>query len=328
MFSNTTAVQRAAETLQRISETTDGERRRRAATVALVLRAVDARASGARSEFLERRAGAEVESIPAAEERAMLARLLLAPDAEGEGGRLTDLLVRYAGELERTRRLPEADAVLDLARSVAPDSAEVALLAGRVARMQGDGARAMSLYSAARALDGSGTLGRLAAVGEAVVSDDAERALARVTRMSVRAGDPESAAVALEERARIRRSAGRREAAARDLCVAAARYPDAVDRARVAHELADLCVAAGDPAGAREALLVALEVGDASQREHATSRLHAVSRDLGDSVGMRRWRSFKRPALVSLSPRPAAGAGTRLAPMLARWRTRAAAMSG
>ncbi|HEX5727071.1 MAG TPA: hypothetical protein VFX98_16460, partial [Longimicrobiaceae bacterium] len=65
--------------------------------------------------------------------------------------------------------------------------------------------------------------------------------------------------------------------------------------------------------------------GDAPQQDHARSRLHTLARDLGDQVGMRRWRSFSRPALVSLSAyRPAPAARTR-APRLARWRRALAA---
>lgn len=323
------AVQRAADALQRISDGTAGGRSRRAATVALVLRAVEGLLAGAdgvggsRAEFLRRRAESEMEGMGAAE-RAMLHRLL-AVAAGGAPQDLSELLVAYACELEAARRLPEADAVMELALAVAPESAEVALHAGRIARMQGDRDRALELYRTARTLDGSGTIGRLAAVGEAVISPRAEWALTVVLRAAVGAGDGEAAAVALEERARVRRRAGRRAAAVRDLCIAGVRFPDAVDRARVAHEVADLCIAADDAAGAREALLVALELGDASQRQHATSRLHSVSRDLGDRIGMRRWRSFERPALVSLSVRPRARATASLAPALARWRGRAAA---
>lgn len=329
MHSISAAVQRAADALQRISDGTAGERSRRAGTVALVLRVVEAivdggpDACGLEIGFIRRRAETEAAGLGSAAERGMLLRLLLAAEASEEG-RLREMLVSYACELEAGRRLPEADAVMTLALATAPGNAEVALHAGRVARMQGDRERALGLYRTARELDVSGSIGRLAAIGEAVVSADPERALTAVLRAARLAGDPEAAGVALEERARARREAGRRSAAVRDLCVAAARFPDPVDRARVAHEVADLCIAAADPSGAREALLVALEVGDASQRQHATSRLHTVSRDLSDRLGMRRWRSFDRPKLVSLSSRPGAPSGASLGPMLARWRARAA----
>jgi hypothetical protein len=76
----------------------------------------------------------------------------------------------------------------------------------------------------------------------------------------------------------------------------------------------------GDAPAAREAMLAALAWGDAPQKDHARSRLHTLARDTGDQVGTRRWRSFQRPSLVSLSAyRPAADART-LAPRLTRWR--------
>jgi tetratricopeptide (TPR) repeat protein len=323
------AIGRAAEALREISESTAGERSARAAVVALVLRAVESLARGEGDVFLRLRAGAEAGALGDTGERSMLQRLLLVAEAAGgDSARLSHLLVGYACELERTRRFPEADAVMGLALTFAPGSAEVALHAGRIARMQGAAERALLLYRRARALDGDGSLGRLAAVGEAVVSSDPESAVSGVMREAVAAGDPEAAAVALEERARIRRAAGRRAAAARDLCTAAARYPDAVDRARVAHELSDLCIAAEDPRAAREALLVALALGDPSQREHARSRLHTVSRDLGDEVGMRRWRSFGRATLISLSGRPGVSGGTGLSRLLSRWRARVEVAAG
>lgn len=321
------AVQRATRALQEIAETTTGARRERAAGVALVLRCVEGALEGdAGAGFLRRRAEREVTALPGGPERGFLRRLLLLAErmeGEGVGEKLARALVDFAGELESTRRLPEADAVMGLARSVAPGSAEVALHAGRIARKQGDRPRALELYRAARALDAAeGSVGRLAEVGEAVLSADPERALGRVLRGALDAGDGEVAAVALEERARLRRSRGARRAAARDLGVAAVRFPDAVDRARVAHQLADLCVAGDDPLAAREALLLALAVGDATQRDHARGRLHTVSRDLEDQVGMRRWRSFGRTAMVSLSSRPGAPVARSAAPVLARWRER------
>ncbi|HYR07036.1 MAG TPA: hypothetical protein VEQ60_04695, partial [Longimicrobium sp.] len=100
----------------------------------------------------------------------------------------------------------------------------------------------------------------------------------------------------------------------------AARYTDPVDRARAAHELAGAALALGDAGAAREALLVALAWGDAPQKDHARTRLHTLSRDLGDQVGMRRWRSFQRPSLVSLSAYRPAPSGRTLAPRLLRWR--------
>lgn len=274
-------------------------------------------------DFTLRRAGAEADALPACAERSILKRALLVLSTENGSGseRIVPVLLQYACELETTRRLPEAGAVLALARSFATAAPEIALHAGRIARKLGDRGRALEMYRTARDLDGDGgAIARLAAIGEAAVSDDAEMALGRVIRGAVRVGDAEAAAVGLEERARVRCAAGRRRAAARDLCVAAARFPDAADRARVAHQLADIMIAAGDPLAAREALLLALALGDAPQRDHARVRLHTLCRDLGDRVGMRRWRSFQRPALVSLSVyRVSAGSRT-AAPVLRRWR--------
>ncbi|MEW5930160.1 MAG: hypothetical protein AB1941_22105 [Gemmatimonadota bacterium] len=317
-------VQAAAVALQQISESSPGERGRRAAAGALVLRAVEqAVERHAASAFLSARAGAEVSGLEKGAERAALRRILLLLEGEGgvEPARLAGPLVGYACELERTRRLPEADAALSLARSAAPADAETALHAARVARKLGDRARALELYAAVRDLDGAdGCMARLAEVGEAVVADDPERALTRVVRAALRAGDAEAAAVGLEERARVRRAAGDRRGAARDLCLGTLRFADGVDRARLAHELADVAVASGDPLAAREALLVALDWGDAPQKEHARARLHTLARDLGDQVGARRWRSSRPPSLTSMSlyrPRPVARTA---APRLSRWR--------
>jgi tetratricopeptide (TPR) repeat protein len=325
MASLTSAVHDAAGTLQRISESTSGERGRRASAGALVLRVVEAALENDTAyRFLALRAAVELETLPRGVERSTLRRLLLLAEEEATdscGGALASMLVDYAYELETTKRLQEADAALALARGVAPSCAEVALHAGRVARKLREPERALELYGRARELDAAGgALARLASIGEAVVSVDAERALGKVIRAAVRAGDAEAAAVGLEERARVRRAAGKRREAVRDLCIAALRFTDAVDRARVAHELADVAVAMGDVRTAREALLLALVCGDASQRDHARSRLHTLSRDQGDEVGMRRWRSFGRPSLVSLSLKRPAAAPSAAAAILARRR--------
>lgn len=320
------ALQAAADSLQQISETTSGERRQRASTVALVLRTIEyALQPGSDAAFLRRRAEHDVSGIAAGAERALLARLLLLAEMVPDSGAacLTDSLISFAYELESTRRLPEADAVLTLARSIDSGGALLALHAARVSRMLGDRERALELYRTARDLDAcGGAIARLARIGAAVISSDAERDLGCLLRDALQAGDAEAASVALEERARLRRARGARRAAARDLCIAAVRFPDPVDRARVAHQLADLYIANDDPRAAREALLLALTVGDASQRDHARSRLHTVARDLGDQVGMRRWRTFTRPALVSLSARPRTQVDRSEAPRLARWRER------
>lgn len=311
----------AKDTLRHISETERGERGRRAAAGALVLRAVEFAVRGAPDEFTLLRARAEVDRLEKSAEKTILLRALRVLEEAGAPGRLSAALVSYACELEKTRRLAEADASITLALALDEGSSATALHAARLARKVGDRQRALVLYCAARDLDGGdGQIARLAEVGEAVVSDDAERLLGRVIRRALRAGDAESAAVGLEERANLRRAAGNRAGAARDLCLAAARFTDPVDRARAAHELAGAALALGDGDAARQALLVALAWGDAPQKDHARSRLHTLSRDLGDQVGTRRWRSFQRPSLVSLSayrPRPVERS---LAPRLLAWR--------
>jgi tetratricopeptide (TPR) repeat protein len=310
--------------LQPISETTANERERRREAGALVLRTVEQVFRHAEGwEFVAVRAEREVAALSSSAEKAMLGRLLRRLEEAAPAAGLADVLVAYAYELEKARRLPEADSALALARVLAPREAAIALHAGRVTRRLGQPDRALRFYRVARTLDRSGgTIARLAAVGEAVVSVEPERELARAVRTAVRAGDREAAAVALEERARVRRAAGRPRAAARDLGVAALRYADAVDRARVAHELADLMLVLGDAPATREALLAALQLGDGSQRDHARGRLHTLCRDTGDQIGMRRWRSASRPALTSLSLRPRRSAATTAAPWLARWRER------
>lgn len=311
----------AQDTLRHISETERGERARRAAAGALVLRVVALSAAGAPDEFTFRRATAEVQGLEKSAEKSILLRALRVLEDGAAAGPLSAALVSYACELEKTRRLPEADASIALALALDEGSGATALHAARLARKMGDRQRALVLYCAARDLDGGdGVIARLAQVGEAVVSDDGVRMLGHVIRRALRAGDAESAAVGLEERATLRRAAGDRRGAARDLALAAVRYTDAVDRARAAHELAGAALALGDAGAAREALLVALAWGDAPQKDHARTRLHTLSRDQGDQVGMRRWRSFQRPSLVSLSAYRPAPAARSLAPRLLRWR--------
>lgn len=318
------ALQAAAGAMQQISDANPGARGRRATIVALVLRAIQQFSEdGESADFLVRRAESEIERVESRAERSYLRRILDRLIAH-EISAVCPLLMDYAADLEEARRLPEADAVLALARSLEPTRADVALRAGRIARLQGDHDRALELYAVARTLDGGdGPIARLSAIGEAV-AEGSERALTRGIRAAVLAGDHEAAGVGLEERGRLRRSAGNRRGAARDFAIAAGRYGDNVDRARVAHLLADLYIAGNDPLAAREALLLALAAGDRSQRDHAHARLHTLSRDLGDQVGMRRWRSFERPTLVSLSGRRSVPDTRSSAPKVARWRERLA----
>jgi hypothetical protein len=326
-MTSTQAAATAAVTLREISEIERGERARRAGAGALVLHAVERAGAGDPDAFALRRARGELAGLASCAEKSILSRLLLGAEEGAEAACLGQTLASYACELERTRRLPEADAAAMLAVALDGAGSETALHAARLARKMGDRSRAHVLYCAARDLDLSGgAIARLAAVGEALVSDAPERNLTRVIRCALRAGDAEAAAVGLEERAGVRRLAGDRAGALRDLCLAAARYSDAVDRSRVAHELAGVALGGGDADAAREALLAADAWGDAPQRDHARTRLHTLSRDLGDQLGMRRWRASRPPSLVSLSAyRPARGRGRSLAPRLRRWRESLAA---
>lgn len=179
------------------------------------------------------------------------------------------------------------------------------------------------LYQEVRRLAGDDAhLGRMAGVGEALLTAEPVPALGRALRTAVRAGDVEAAAVAQEERAHARRTSGDRGGALRDYLVASARYQDPVDRARVLHAAADLLTAAGDLLGAREVLLLAVDEGRPEQRVHARSRLHALSRALGDELGRRRWIGQKGTPLVSLmAARPCEASRSRSA-MVGRWRRR------
>lgn len=318
----------AAEALRGIAESEGGSRGLRASAGALVLRAVAAYLAGSSGvEFLVRRALRELRSLPRGPERSALRRLLELVEAGGEGSDplvpLSGILVAYAWELEKTARYSEAAAALELARAVVPGDPEIALHAGRVARKRGDRSGALSMYALARELDAPcGRFTRLVEIGEALLSADVERELGRAVRRAVVAGDLEAAAVGLEERARVRRESGDRSGAVRDLCVAAARYVDPVDRVRVVHALADVAVSAGDALAAREALLVASELGDSSQRAHARSRLYGLARAMGDEVGMRRWRTARGAGLVSLGFFRAGDSRSSMAPKLVRWRGR------
>ncbi|HET9983696.1 MAG TPA: hypothetical protein VFQ38_08915 [Longimicrobiales bacterium] len=319
----------AAGRLQRIAAETAGEHARRAAAGAVVLRGVQAALAGGEGvRFLAARALAEVEALGPVPEARVLLALACMVAAEPERGRVAGLAAAYAGVLEESSRYAEAGAVLELARGVAPEDAELALHAARLARKSGEPERARALYREAAALDaagppaGAGRIARLAQMGEALLAGQPERALSVAVREAVVSGDAHAAAVGLEERARLRRSAGNWRGAARDLAVAALRHHGRVDRARAAHLLADVAVAGGDPLAAREALLAALAVGDRPQQELARARLQGLSRDLGDRLGVRRWGGAGGASpMVSLGLRPAGRRVERsLAPVLARWR--------
>jgi len=259
-------------------------------------------------------------------ERVFLRRLALAM-SEGAWERLPAGLVEYACELERRGSLADASALLALAVELRPYDAATHLHAGRLARMTGEAERALAHYGAARACDAAdGHLARLARIGEAAFAPDPERALGLAIRAAQKAGDDEAAAVGLERRAKVRRDQGRLRAAGRDLCVAALRFPDAADRGRVAHALADIALALGDVDAGREALMAAIEAGESAQNDRACTRLHLLARELGDEIAVRRWRPSRPTPLVSFS-----GAGRRrpdvptAASLLRDWRTALAA---
>ena len=310
----------ALTAVDRISARRADERSSRAAAIDIALSATEALLGGSDgADFLKRRASEEAAGLTNLSERAMVLRLL----DEEEAPAVTDLLVDYAARLEEWRSLDEADAVLGMARRLNPSCAGLALRAARIARMLGDRERAGALYADARDLDtAAGSLSRLAAIGEALLETDPYPVLFQVIGRALREKDQESAAVGFEERARLKRAAGDRAGALVDLARAIRRYTDAVDRGRAAFSMAEMCGAAGDLWGAREALLMALALGERTQQEFARARLYAISRDLRDQLGVRRWRSATPPRLVSLSPRPASVHSAGFAPMIARWRSR------
>ncbi|HUE96222.1 MAG TPA: hypothetical protein VMN39_06160, partial [Longimicrobiaceae bacterium] len=176
------ALQMAAGVLQQISDSNPGERGRRASVVVLVLHAIERLGEDLEAgEFLLRRAEREIDGIASRTERSYLRRILVKV-LEEDGSGIGSLLTEYAGALEEARRLPEADAVMTLARSLEPERADVALRAARVARLQGDGVRALELYGVARELDGGdGSIARLSAIGEAV-AEGSEALLSRAIR--------------------------------------------------------------------------------------------------------------------------------------------------
>lgn len=314
----------AADGLERIAGSVTGDRARRAWIGAFVLRAVSAWWSGDEGgSFLMRRAEQVVGELPGGAERAVLRRVVEGVESgEATPGLIAHWMVGYAGKLERASRLDEAEHVLRVALVASPSDPEVALHAARIARRRGDRATALERYARVRALDAPcGHFSRLARIGEAMVGADPSRDLGRVIRAAVLSGDGEAAAIGLEERARFRREAGDRAGAIRDLLVALARYTDPVDRARVAHLLADVALARSDPLAAREALLLAVSLGSRAQREHARSRLYSLSRSLGDELGARRWKARRPGGLVSLGAGRMAPRERSDAPAIARWRT-------
>lgn len=281
-----------------------------APTTALVLKAL--RRERSRSEqtrsFLARRARHEVAGLPSGPERTFLRRALEAhlPRESGHPG-ASGALLGWAGFLESRRRLTEAADVLSLARRLEPDDPELLLHQARVARKGDRPERAARLYRSLRDREGVPPhLARMAGIGAALLGADPEARLSRAIRRALRAGDREAAAVGLEERARLRRRHGDPAGALRDYGAALLRFRDPVDRGRVGHELADLCLAEGSVQAAREVLLEVERFAHPAQAARAASRLFTISLALGDEVGCRRWRDSRASGFVSLAPSPAA----------------------
>lgn len=309
-------------------------RTRELETGSLVERAVRSRlSSGPGARFLARRAARDVASLEPSAARQALSRAVRGIDDAGEPWGcpgLSGALVSYGGVLEGHRQRSEAVAAFEAAMAVRPDDPELMLHAARAHRKAGSREAALTLYRRVRQR-GDARLARFSSLGEALLSEDPEEALGRVLEEVGCAGDREVQGVALEERARLRRSAAQWAGAVNDLTAAALSYDDRRDRLRVAHELADLLLACGDLDAAREALVAALELSLPDERDHAVQRLRAVARAQGDELGLRRWPPAGRARLVSLMPArgPAAGAvrAASLAAVVRRWRDRLMAAS-
>jgi hypothetical protein len=202
---------------------------------------------------------------------------------------LAGALARAGGALERAEQPAGARLLFELASELRPGCAATALHVARAARRAGDSEAARAHYERAAALDRDGRIARLARIGEAMLSRRAERRISEEIRRAVRSGDGEAAGVGLEARASLRCESARCRDAIRDLCACALRYPDREDQARAAQRVAALLIATHDPDAAREALLLAHRIGTAEQRAESRARLYALSEELGDALGMKRW---------------------------------------
>jgi tetratricopeptide (TPR) repeat protein len=288
------------------------------------------RASASESGFMLRRARASVAALDASPARSALGHAVgaLADDAGTEEQRsvaVTRAVVCYGGVLERHSQWTEACEAYSTALEVTPADPSLTLHLARAHRLAGAHEAARRLYGQVRALSGGTTLSRFAALGEALVSADAEAELTSVLRSAAEAGDREVCAVALEERGRLRRGSGRLQDAATDYMDAAVQFDGVQDRVRVVHLLVDLLLASGDADGAREALQAALEIAQPSQRAHVVHRLRSVARAQGDVLGLRRWPAARPSALVSLMGAVRAGGEHRSsAPAVRAWRDRLA----
>jgi tetratricopeptide (TPR) repeat protein len=279
------------------------------------------------SGFLVRRSQSAAAVLEASPARRALSRVAHCLD-QGDRKAASAGLLSYGAVLERHG---EHEAALDVYRAVCrerPTDACAALHAARAARKSGRRAEAESLYRQAGAGCGDAHLARLAALGEALVSDEPLIAVTAVMRAARLAGDCEALGVAREERARLQLAAGRKKEALCDLAAAALRFQGRRDRVRVLHRLAELLSARGDLAAAREALLLALELADERQRAHTVQRLRTVARSMGDQLELRRSRGRGAADIVTIGPvgRLQPSALSR-AGRVRRWRSRLPAMT-
>jgi tetratricopeptide (TPR) repeat protein len=295
----------------------------------LVLRAVASVGSAAGAslpEFMVRRARASVERMERSPARAALGRAVnavadVAADEAERRAELRQALVCYGGVLERHCVWPAAVEAYETARVVAPLDPEVMLHLARAHRLSGSRAAALELYRAVREVSADARLVRFAEVGGALLAADAVAALTAVLDPAGATVEPEVCAVALEERARLHRNASRTDEAVADYIAAAQVYERTEDCVRIAHALADLMLARGDLAGAREAMYLAHDVALPAQRANVVHRLRAVARAQGDEIGLRRWPSARPASFVSLiGPRRAVTTGRTHAPLLRNWR--------
>jgi hypothetical protein len=263
--------------------------------------------------FLLRRAEVDAEDAGPEVGRALghVLRTLRESDREDPRWKeaLASALSRAGGVLERRGEPGSARLLFELACELRPGCAATALHVARAARLAGDTEVARAFYARAGAQDPQGRIARLARIGEAMISRAGERRISAEIREAVRSGDAEAAGVGLEARASLRCEDARCREAIRDLCACALRYPDREDQARAAQRVAALLIASNDLAAAREALLLAHRIGTPAQRAESRASLYALSEELGDALGMRRWGG----AVAETNQRGRGGAGEDLA---------------
>lgn len=266
--------------------------------------------------FLHRRTLSLVAALPDEGERRILSRALTMHDRPEA---CAQALLAWAGHLEDRGRFDEAEFATDLAARRAPDDPALDLHRARIARKAGHAEKALRHYlrTLERTEERDTALARMARLGCVLVSPEGERGITEILRESVRSGDAESAAVAQEARARRRIGVGDTAGAIRDLLMAAARYPQRIDRGRVGLDLADLLLARGDRAAATVVLEEVRAEATPPQAAAAQSRLWRIARAEGDQVGMRRWAGTTDPAaLVALLPSSRARRAPSRAPRL------------